>query len=175
MQTQALKYFYDSKCRIKVWIPASAWIAGFIAGGILLHLSEAYIVSLMRMAAIGPVSIVRLIICNCFPLLFTAFAVYFSIPAVVELLLFFRAASFGYLLFGLLPGFGSGGWLIGILLLLPSGTVNVLLVWFYMTAHKAHLRAFLAKLAVCVSILFLIAVVDYLYISPFLVGVLEHF
>lgn len=175
MQVQDSKFSFSFACRINVWILAFVWIIGFVVGAILSHFSEAYIVSLMRAAASCRVSIVWLVICNLFPLLLSAFAVYFSTPVVAECFMLFRAFSYGYIVFGLVPAFGLGGWLVGMLLLFSACSINVMLLWLFLSSDKMCFRVFWTRLAVCVSAVLVITVVDYLYIAPFLARIMEQF
>lgn len=175
MQAGASKFSFCFTCKLNVWILAFVWLAGFVSGAVLSHLTGTSIISLMRAATESRVSIVELVICNIFPLLLTACAVYYSIPVAAECIIFFRALSYGYIVLGVLTAFGFGGWLIGILLLFSSGIVNSLILWLMLCTDKMHNQAFGSSVAVSVSSALVVTVVDYLYIAPFLVRILDHF
>lgn len=175
MRVSHLKYFGTFGCKINVWILASLWIGGIFIGAVISHLTGSFVFPLMRTAVYCRVSIVWLVTCNIFPLLLSAFAVIFSIPAVIECCLLIRALSLGYILLGALRVFCSGAWLISALLLFSSGIVNILIFCIVLFSGRMNSRGLFSMFLLCISVALLVSVVDYLFFAPFMGHILEQF
>lgn len=107
---------------------AFSWLLGLGCGGLVFRSADESIVSLMRMAVLKPVSIVGLLSCTLLPFLFTAFAVYVSLPALLLLIGFSKAFLYAYVSCAVLAAFGSAGWLVRGFLMF-SDTIGAVLLY----------------------------------------------
>lgn len=111
---------HSSSCTFRKWadwILAFSWLSGLGAGALVFRFADDISVSLMRSAAESPVSIVGLLICTLLPFLFTAFAVYLSLPRLLIPISFCKAFAYAYVSCAVLTAFGTAGWLVRALLL----------------------------------------------------------
>lgn len=152
---------------------AFSWVLGSVFGAITSFYASDSLLSLMRMTAVSPVSIVSLLSAILLPLLFSAFAVYISNVWLLIPAAFFKAFLYHFFCFGILRSFGSAGWLIRLLLIF-SDTLTLPVLWMYWLRSIKGTReglAFRTIPAVCA--VFLIGSVDYSVISPFLAQILS--
>ena len=82
--------------RQKQWILTLCWGLGFAYGISLCSADSNFLLSLMRRSIFGDVSIVKLWCLDLLPLLFSAFAVFISAPAMLFLICFCRAVLLGF-------------------------------------------------------------------------------
>ena len=148
---------------------ACSWFAGFVVGPIVALSADRSFFSLMRMMPEHPVSIVGLLVSVYLPLLLTAFAVYISCDWLLIPIAFAKSLSFSLLYCGASVSFGSGGWLLAILLFGSDFlTLGLLLwLWFRIIPGKGPvLNLFISILLVFTAVGFL----DYFFISPFILN-----
>lgn len=108
------------------------WITGLFFG-LRLSLDAGHIhISLMQEALHGSLSIVGLLVCVFLPLLFSAFAVYISQPALLLLICFFKAACMAFVSCGFISAFGSGAWVLWLIVLFPDLLGGAMLLVFSM-------------------------------------------
>lgn len=122
-----------------------------------------------------PVSIVRLLVWNLLPCVFSAAAVIFSAPWLLILICFGKAFLFAYVSLCFACTFGSAGWLIWLLVLLPD-ILTLPLLYFYWLRHLSYAGSagrFSGVMLFCGSIF--LCSLDYWVISPFLASLFDHF
>ena len=173
MRIEKLKNHVPFDCKSNVWILAFTWCVGLLCGTFLSIFSRSSYVSLMHAATYRSVTIVGLLLCNFLPLLLTAFAVCYSFVIAAVIVSFLRAVILGACMFGILFAFGSCGWLICMLMLFSSNWINVLIAWLLLYVKESALSDLLGRVVVSVAIAAVVSLVDYLYVSPLLAGILE--
>lgn len=143
------------------------WIAGFLTGMWSWFSAGPCCLSMMRTTPNGCMSIVGLICVNILPFLFSAFAVYVSIPEMIFPLCFCRAFFTFVLSLGIMQSFPCAGWLFCILL---QGCITDPLLYFYwlrIVTPKRHLCHPLAFLGIMVAVILAVSM-DFYIISPVL-------
>lgn len=152
---------------------AFLWTAGLIFGTVTSFYAGNSVFSLMCGALYSPVSIVRLLSAMLLPLLFSAFAVYFSGAWLLIPIIFLKGFSYAYLAFGILSSFGSAGWLIQLLLIF-SDTLMLPVLWIYwLRVLKDGQHDLLIRTIPAVSAALLIGSFDISVISPLLAQILS--
>lgn len=159
--------------KYSIFILAFIWCFGIIIGvGSYLSAGDSF-VSLMRMAAGRNVSIVNLLISSMLPFLFSAFAVYLHSMQLLAVLCFLKAWLFGFVSCGVLTAFGSAGWLVWLMLMFSDIFCLIPLWWYWISQFRSANRVHGTRLAGCLSAVLLIVSLDYSFISPFLVNLIE--
>jgi len=156
-------------CRKYTVVLAFLWIAGLLCGAFFAGSAEDPYFALMRMGVFSRVSIVGLFVLIFFPLLLSALAVYFRLPAAIYLIAFAKAILFGYTMCATSIAFASAGWLIRFLYTFCDAVFILFLLWFWIrriTFGRANLRK---DVLICTAAGILISLIDYFCISPFLV------
>ena len=147
---------------------------GFSMGIYLARTMQDSMFSLMRAVAFSRVSIVGLFVLLFLPLLLSAAAVYFSIPAMVLPLSFCKGFCMGYCALGILFVFGSASWLVRLLLMFSDCFMILPLSWFWIR-HISGCRNMLRRdFLICSAIAIVIGIVDYFLVSPFLVMLMNY-
>ena len=146
------------------------WITGLLLGCSFAGSFSPHCVSLMLCAVYQPLSIVGLLSCSFFPFLLICFSLYSDSFTVLYLLFFFKAVSFGFTGMLLCFTFGSAAWLIGILIMFSNVTSTFLLFFFSMRRYGPQIGVRKHELVCCFICLFLIALIDYFAVEPFLRG-----
>lgn len=151
------------------------WIFGLF-GGFFYFLSAApSTASVMSGYFRIPVSIVRLLVWNLLPCVFSAAAVLLSAPWLLILICFGKAFLFAYVSLCFACTFGSAGWLIWLLVMLPD-LLTLPLLYFYWLRHfscAGSAGSFSGVILFCGSIF--LCSLDYRVISPFLASLFDHF
>ena len=146
---------------------ALCWSAGLIAGCAMAASAEPSVISLMRMAVFGPVSIVGLLGVTLLPLLCSALAVYLSRPFLLLAAGFCKACFFGFIAFAVRIAFGNAGWVYQQLLMFCDACTLPMLYCFALrhSPERCCLRP-----ADWLFVLWgiAVAVADFLLISPLL-------
>ena len=164
---QFKKKTFLSNCSIYVIVLAFLWTAGLILG-ILIGRENDTFLSLMRTVPDSRVSIVGLITAYFLPYLVFIAAVKAKTPAYVYLCTFFRGFISGLFSAGLFLTFGSAAWLVG-LFLLSDWAVSFIMVWLFLQKQSAKHNKISYYL---VAALATVAVLDHLFIAPFLVKII---
>lgn len=147
------------------------WCAGLIFGGIGFRCTGNSFLSLMRMVPGGPVSIVSLLTSLLLPFLFSAFAVSCSMPRLLYGVCFFRAFLFSFVSCGTAAAFGSAGWLVWLIFMLPDVVCAAVLYLYCLRHISGHRRFSGLEAGVCMMTAAMLGSLDYFYISPFLAGI----
>lgn len=148
------------------------WVAGLSLGFAAVRLMGESFVTLVAQSAGTAGSLAGLLITALCPLLFSAFAVSLFGPRGVFPVCLLRAICLGLMLGGLQAGFGAGAWLAGLLLLFTGLCSSCVQLWYWVRCFRAK-TARLRDTVVCGGICTVIALADYLIISPFLVYVIN--
>jgi len=149
------------------------WVLGLVSGMILQLCSGGFFPSLMLGIPLGSVSIVSLFTSVFLPFLFSAFAVYISQPLLLHFIAFWKAFAFSFVSTGMVICFGSSGWLIRLLLMFSDWVTMPILFW-YLHCHDSSAYHFsgIEFFVICVLIL-CIGSFDYVYILPFMAGMIN--
>ena len=152
---------------------AFIWITGLICGASLFRLAGNSFSSLMRGAVSGSVSIVSLLSVSLLPFLFSAFAVYIRSDRLLATLCFIKGCLFALVSCSILSVFGSAGWLIRILLMF-SDLLCIIPLWrYWIFCTSGTSKGLLKPLTVAGTLVSCIVYLDYTWISPLLVKLIE--
>ena len=148
------------------------WMLGLCAGSCLGLFFEPYSISMMRSAAVQPVSIVGLCLSALFPLVFTYFSVYLHKPIIIFSVCLFKTLAFAFSGAVIAKCFGNSGWLMQVLLLFSDSCVLpvLFLVWFWCLGDSSDMKRipFLSYCIFCITV----AAVDCYLVSPFVLELL---
>ena len=156
-----------------VFTLARILLFGYIFGTFLAAETPVTFYSLMRSAASSSVSIVGSLISAFIPFLFAFAAVYFSKPALLFLVCFCKAVLFAHCSFCCYLAFGSGGWLVRLLLQFSDILLMCVLCRFaicYLGQPKP-LRS--RDVLFCTGASLLVSIVDVCFISPYLAMLID--
>ena len=110
-----------------------------------------------------PISVHGLLMVLFVPVIFAYFSIYSNTYGLLFLLVFFKAASFGFTGYSLLHCFGASSWLIRAFVQFSDYSCVLLLLYVMLTKSKSNF-VFISFCSVFT------AVIDYFIISPFLQG-----
>ena len=141
--------------------------AGLFTGALLAVQAEQFVVSLMRSAIYGRVSIVFLSVSVFLPFMITAYAVSNYKYRMLFILAF--ADGVYYCFCGCLVGFayGSAGWLVRNLFLFGRHLCTPCLCWFAIHALCGKPFNWLHR-GICIGYCVLIVIIDVYLVAPFL-------
>ena len=151
---------------------ALSWFLGLSFGGWVFRTAGSDLPSLMLLACEGPLSIVGLLSSALLALLFSALAVYFSLPGLVLVPAFVKAFLISWFFCGIYSAFGSGGWLVCLLLMFTDLCSGVLLFAYSCRFISGDRRFFPEISCLCALAGCVIAAVDYSFVAPLLRGAL---
>ncbi|MBQ9839105.1 MAG: hypothetical protein IJO56_06430 [Oscillospiraceae bacterium] len=144
------------------------WLIGGVAGCALAGQVEEVSFSWMRTAPMCCASIVALLAVTLLPFLITAAAVYFH-QSWLFLLFGFCTCCAGTFVSNICIGvFGSAGWLVRYLLLFSHIAVSPMLFWLWLCCCTGQLTHIYRNILLCAGVSCVIAVMDHLFISPYL-------
>lgn len=147
---------------------AFSWLAGLFSGLAAGISAGGSLVSMMRGALVGSVSIVGLLCASVLPFLFSAFAVFLSQPKLLLPVAFAKAFLLSFVGLGVQQAFGCAGWLVRRLLCFSSCAASPVL-YLYWLRHISGGRRFSAPEAVLTFSLCLLAgSIDFSIVAPFL-------
>ena len=150
---------------------AFIWCLGLWCGIGLCFSAGESIVSLMRMVARHPVSIVNLLAVNLLPFLFSAVFVYLRSWHWLSALCFFKATLFGFVSAGVYFAFGDAGWLVWPMMMF-SDFLCLIPLWLYWISCTGNRYGFSPYLRICLTAVIFIIGLDYRFIAPCLVQVI---
>lgn len=148
------------------------WFAGLILGAWMAQYADESLLSLMRLAVCGRVSIVGLLICSILPFLFIALAIYTSGPKLVFPLCFFHAFSFTYTAFCVFRCFGSAGWLVHLLFRF-SAICLLPFYWWFAYRQCRERGECLRNFMLCCTASVFVCGLDYFVICPLLGSLID--
>ena len=161
-------------CTYKSFVLAFVWIVGLAIGALIQYWGRAFFAPLIRAAAMGSVSATYAFCCNFLIWLIFSLIYFGAISSAAYILFALRALGFGFILFGILFCFESGGWLIACVMLFSASFTNCLLFWLFLS-NEFYNRGSLAN-SLLISFLFIsgLSLLDYFGFSPFLVRVMHY-
>ena len=157
----------------EVLILACILLSGFVIGTFLAAETPVTFYTLMRRAANSPVSIVGSLISAFFPFLLAFAAVHYGKPALLLIILFCEATLFAHGSMCCYFAFGSGGWLVRLLLQFSDILLLPLLCRFailYLRQPRT-LRRF--DIFICCGAAALVAIINFCFISPYLAMLID--
>ena len=152
---------------------ACVLLLGYLIGA--FHATEAPIsyYTLMRSAANSPVSIVGSLISALLPFLFAFAAVYYRKPALLYFVLFCKAIVFSHGSMCCYLAFGSGGWLIRLLLLFSDILLLPVLCHFVILRLRQPKSLRKSDVFIYSGIAAFVAIINFCFISPFLAMLID--
>lgn len=152
---------------------AICWFLGLLSGAIYgCHTDPAYL-HMMRAAAFDRVSIVGLFLLLYFPLFLSAFAAYINKPHWIVVICFVKTFLFASCSFALYDVFHSATWLVRIMLQF-SEVISLPFYYLYCLRNISTMRSHIQKDTLLFgAVNFLIGILDYCVISPFLVDIIK--
>lgn len=154
--------------KIHLWL---SWVFGLISGIAFSYCSDSF-VSLMRGAALSPVSIVGLGAVMILPFLLSAFAVIIDHPGLLIPLAFCKAFLFAACAASVDHSFGDSGWLIRALLMFSDLCSLPVLFWLWTSCFTRGKDHYFRIITISFVLIILIGSVDFLIIAPFLASVI---
>ena len=164
--------FLQPQRRVTAIILAFVFSVGILAGAFIAQLTDTSYFLMMRTASDYRVSIVALLPSAALPLLFSAFAVYISQTWLLIPIAFLKAFLFGFLSFGLITLNPDSGWLLRFLVMFTDCLSIPVLFWFWIRCYDAK-NFFTTTIIAAFLLITGISLLDYQYISPFLVNLLS--
>ena len=151
-----------------ILLPAFFWMGGLLVGILQAANAEDSILSLMRTGIFSGVSIVTLCVARLLPVIISALAFCIA-PVLILPIVFYKAASYGYVATCISYAFQNAGWLMRFLVTFSDGCICAVLLWLwirYMSAFRAahHYAALISGLCVISICIF-----DYCVLIPFTV------
>lgn len=150
-----------------------SWLAGLISGAGASVLAGDTLVSAMRAASSGCVSISGLLSVLLLPLLFSALAVYICQIRLLFPIAFVKAFCFSFAAMAVDRAFGSAGWLVRLLLLFGSGASLPVLWWFWVRLITSRQNHILGDFVAAMTAISVIACFDHWIIAPFLTDLIS--
>ena len=166
--------FYNRlRCINPTYSLAICWIAGLLLGTAYGNRADQASILLMRVAASCHMSIVGLFLILCFPLLFSAFAVYIHRPHWLVVISFFKAFLFASCSAILGTVFSTAGWLVRALLQFSDICTLPLFYWFCTRNIAGQKATTWIDLLICLAAITVLGIFDFCVISPFLVKLID--
>ena len=164
--------YYRIKCNFPVLVLAYLWFLGLFLG-YRLQYSSGNSTTLIYSCVSLPLTLTGLFISVALPFVLCVFAASFRLHFLLYLIVFFKAFFLGFSLAGVCFAFGSAGWLIRTLFMfsdLFASPIFLLFIYRRIFGYK-NLRkdCFLIS-----SVLLIISIFDYVFVSPFLVMLMNH-
>ena len=150
------------------------WLSGLASGAAASIYAGDSLVSMMRAASVGCVSISGLLSVLVLPLLFSAFAVYIRQIRLLFPIIFIKAFSFSFVSMALDSSFGSAGWLMRILLPFGTSVSLPVLWWFWNRSITSRQNQVLTDFVAALSVISVAAAFDYWLIVPFLADLISQ-
>lgn len=154
-------------------ILTAVWCLGLLTGGLLISRESELVLSWMRLAACGRVSIVGLLLGNLLPFLFSFVFLSLSMPRLLYAVCFFRALLFGFCAAGIGAGFGSAGWLVQCFLFFSDFLTMPGLFWCWIRIFTRKSGDWRRDLLVGSLAAAGVGIVDYLLVAPYLARLLS--
>lgn len=148
------------------------WLAFILAGGIVASLHLECLPGLFHSVHVG-YWYLSAFFPTILPFLFSAFAAYFSKPKLMLPVCFWKAFCFGFCGFGISLVYGQCSWLMRLLLMFSDlCSLPILLFYWLRYAFGKRCPDWCVNVS-ALSLLLIITTVDYCFISPFTVCLLE--
>lgn len=157
--------FYGSRIALCL-----AWVTGLLYGCAIALTNNSVFLIWMRSAVSQSVSIVGLLVSVFLPLLLTYISVVIEKPFIILIVCFLKAAAFAFCGTLIHQCYGTASWLVGYLHLFSDSCFLFFLfaLWYWHFGSSRMIGSF--DLSLCGIIGFVLAALEYLLISPFLLG-----
>lgn len=165
--------FYNRNRNFNYVLLAFFAICGSIVGVLVSYYADPFFLSLMRMAASRPVSIVDLPLMILFPFLVAAAISFVGKPFLLFPLSFFKSLAFALIHSSVCMTFGSAGWLISCLMLLSDNVCVILLFWYSLRHINGFRRTAVLDLLFACLISLSAGMTDSLLVSPYLAAIIK--
>lgn len=167
---QSNKFFCLTRFRSQLHLDAllMLWAGGIILGTTLGAEDSAIYFSLMRRSVATPVSIVGLGVCCALPFLFTAAVAWTGYLRLIYFFSFFKGYTVGFTGAICLTSYGTGGWLIRLLLLFPQLAVLPALWFIWLKLCRGENTFSVCGICSLIGYLLAAFLVNYFLVAPFL-------
>ena len=152
---------------------ALSWCIGLICGIQAARTASDTLIPLIREAVGRPVSIPGLLSVNVLPFLLSAYAVSSSEPWLLLIISSAKAFIFSFCAYGVRLAFGQSSWLVRFLFLFSDSCLIPILLLFWLRHIGKNTPVRRLELFACLAAAVNVGIVDYRFISPFLVTLLS--
>ncbi len=146
------------------------WFAGLSLGFVAARFYGDTLVSCLSLAA-GSQATLATPLVTLFPLLVSALAVIIIHPNFLYAICFVRGIILAMMLQALTACYDSGIYLAALFLLFSCMLFSPVLLWYWWRRLSLQMDNFIADTLVCAAVGIVIGLIDYWFISPFLVDV----
>lgn len=161
------------RSRLNDLILIAGWLVGICLGMLAAQYTSDILLPIMRMALITPVSFSGLFVAAVVPFLLSILAVSLFRYRLLPLICSAKAFSYGFCARGLLLLYGSSSWLLQLLLMFSNSIITPMQFFFSLRhIHGCRFRSALEP-AVWICAIVTIVLLDYYFISPFLVELMS--
>ena len=150
-----------------VVILALCWLTGFFLGAYFASVSFSQFTPMMCTLFLHRVSIVGTLAVFLFPLLLSAVLAHYSAHMLLCLFAFLKAFCFSFSSCCILFCFGTAGWLLQTLLMLPNTVLMIVLLWFWFR-FLIGVGSLVNDTGICCIIIVGTACINHYILSPFL-------
>ncbi len=157
-----------------LWALSAVCFAGFLLGVVFGPKERGILFSLMIPAVSLKPSIISLLGISILPFFLCAIAFMNQTPAFALPVVFLKAFLFTYIGIGIYGAFSDCGWMIRLLFLFSESVSLPLLLGFCCHYVCGSRKLSFAAVAYLASTIFFTVAIDYLYISPFLSGLMTN-
>lgn len=161
-------------CRLSVVFLAFCWLSGILFGFFSSRLVSVYLSSLMCSLVCQRVSIVGMLIIFTFPLLLSVVLMHFSARFLLYIFVVFKAFCFSFTFSCIFLSFGSAGWLICFLAMFSNSVLAITLLWFWLRFFLVRSVMVRRDAEICCAVIACTVCVDYFFVAPFLVSLINY-
>lgn len=172
MSTDRIANFVSFHRKDKLFLLAFFSFCGTFLGTLTSYHLDSFILALMRRGSLASVSIVGLIVVNFLPFLITSVVILLSKPSLFLPIGFLKNFSFAFFRSLICISYGQAGWLVGTIMLFSDTIVMVLLHWFWIRHIDGIQVSAYRDLSFCFAVSFVACILDYIWVSPFLMQLL---
>jgi len=151
------------------------WVFGILIGALLSACNSQLSVNVARMAMSNPPTFIGVLIVNVLPLAILVIMLSRRIVAPVYPLILLESLSRGFCGMSIINFLGNGAWVLRFLFLFSPGCVSALIWYLLFNYTRGGEHRFFNDVCILSSLVFLVTVVDYFAISPFLVRLSKYF
>lgn len=126
----------------------------------------------MRGCLYDTVSIVCIFSLLCLPFMISLLASFWNVRGLIYLIAFGKAFLFSFVSLGIFLSFGSAGWLVYLMLMFSQMCSLPVLYWFWIYCLNHRQSPSSLEVFSLLSLFFLIASVDSVYVMPFLASLI---
>ncbi len=172
--SQKTSVFSRLQCKSSVITLLVLWSLGFICG-LYVALSESdLLLPLIQNATITRQSIFGVIAVIFIPIAVSGISIYCSAPVIIYIYSIFKGFCFSFCLCCVATVYGHASWLVRILLLFTDSCSIVFLLWLWYRCLCLESHIVRKDLRFCTILLTAIGLVDYFFVSPYLVLLMNY-